>query len=277
MRGIDYHVSEWGDSSNRKLMMLHGWGDAGSTFQFVVDELKNDWFVIAPDWRGFGASNGRAASYWFPDYLADLDALLAIYSPDEPATIIGHSMGGNIAGLYAGIFPDRVANLINIEGFGLAERNSEDAPDNYRRWIEKGRNGVDYRSYVSFEEFAQRILRANPRMQAARAQFVAKQWASEDEDGVVRIKADPAHKLPNPVLYRRNEADACWRQTKASALLVVGDESQFRPELKSWMAADGVSLPFVSSNTVTVAGAGHMIHFDQPAALATVIEDFLQN
>ena len=130
--------------------MLHGWGDAGSTFQFVVDALKNDWFVIAPDWRGFGETQGRAESYWFPDYLADLDALLKIYSPDKATNLLGHSMGGNIAGLYAGIFSDRVANLINVEGFGLADRDPEDAPANYRHWIEKGRKGAAYRSYDSY-------------------------------------------------------------------------------------------------------------------------------
>ena len=256
--------------------MLHGWGDAGSTFQFVVDELKEEWFVIAPDWRGFGDTRGRAASYWFPDYLADLDALLTIYSPDEPVTILGHSMGGNVAGLYAGVFPDRVANFINVEGFGLADRNPEDAPGNFRQWIETGRQSKDYRSYNSYAEFAQRIQRQNTLMRADRAHFVATQWAGEGKDGLITIKADPAHKLPNPVLYRRSEAEACWRQVTATALLVVGDESQFRPDVLSWLAHDGVDLPFAAAETVAIEGAGHMVHFDQPALLAAAIEGFLQ-
>jgi pimeloyl-ACP methyl ester carboxylesterase len=265
LRGIDYHVSEWGDPSNCLLVMLHGWGDAGSTFQFVVDELKKDWFVIAPDWRGFGDTRGRAECYWFPDYLADLDALLTIYSPDEPVALLGHSMGGNVAGLYAGVFPDRVVKFINVEGFGLADRNPEDAPGNFRQWIEKGRQHNDYRSYDSYAEFAQRIQRQNTFMRADRAHFVATQWASEGKDGLITIKADPAHKLPNPVLYRRSEAEACWRQARAAILLIVGDESQFKPDLSH-----------VSAETVTIEGAGHMVHFDQPAALARAIEGFLQ-
>jgi pimeloyl-ACP methyl ester carboxylesterase len=276
VRGIEYNVSEWGDPSNRLLVMLHGWGDAGSTFQFVVDELKNDWFVVAPDWRGFGSTKSRAKSYWFPDYLADLDALLAIYSPDDAVAILGHSMGGNVAGLYAGIFPERVERFINIEGFGLTDRDPEDAPANYRRWVEKGRLDAEYRSYDSYADFAKRIQRQNPRISAERALFVATEWASQGEDGLVTIKADPAHKLPNPVLYRRSEAEACWRQTTASALLVVGAESQFRPDVLSSLAPDGVSLPFESAKTEPIEGAGHMIHFDQPAALAALIEEFLR-
>ena len=66
LRGIDYHVTEWGNTDNPLLVFLHGLGDAGSTFQFVVDELKHDWFVIAPDWRGFGETRLEAKSYWFP-------------------------------------------------------------------------------------------------------------------------------------------------------------------------------------------------------------------
>lgn len=276
IRGIDYHVSEWGDSASPLLVLLHGWGDAGSTFQFVVDELKGDWFIIAPDWRGFGATAGRAESYWFPDYLADLDALLAIYSPDEPVTVLGHSMGGNIAGLYAGVFPERVKMFINVEGFGLADRDAQDAPENFRRWVEKGRQPNGYRDYKNYVELALRIQRQNPHLPADRALFVATQWAEENEHGLLSIKADPAHKLPNPVLYRRGEAIACWRNIKASALLVVGAESQFRPDALSWLAHDGVSVPFISSKIATIEGAGHMIHFDQPAALAVVIEEFLK-
>ena len=78
IRGVTYHVNLWGDREAPLLVLLHGWGDAGSTFQFVVDALRNDWFVVAPDWRGFGKSHHRTYGYWFPDYLADLHELLAI-------------------------------------------------------------------------------------------------------------------------------------------------------------------------------------------------------
>ena len=255
--------------------MLHGWGDSGATFQFVVDELKRDWFVIAPDWRGFGDTTGRAESYWFPDYLADLDELLTIYSPDMPANLLGHSMGGNVAGLYAGIFPDRVAKLINIEGFGLQDRDPEDAPENYRKWIEQGHTGAVYRSYGSFEELASRIQSQSPKVSPEIAMFVAKCWSSEGADGRIEIKADAAHKLPNPILYRRSEAEACWSNITATALVVVGADSRFRPDAVAWLATDAINLPFASAGVATIKNAGHMVHFEQPGELAAVIEEFL--
>ena len=140
LRGVDYHVTEWGERHSRLVVFLHGWGDAGSTFQFVIDELKQDWFVIAPDWRGFGESRIDAESYWFPDYLADLDAILQIYSPDAAVRLVGHSMGANVATLYAGVMPERVSALVNVEGFGLANSDPADAPGRYRKWIEAGRS-----------------------------------------------------------------------------------------------------------------------------------------
>src|SRR5262245_57716462 len=96
VRGLRYHVRRWGNPSAPKLFLLHGWMDVSASFQFVVDELRHDWDVIAPDWRGFGLSEWTHESYWFPDYIADLDALLTHYQPESPAYIVGHSMGGNV-------------------------------------------------------------------------------------------------------------------------------------------------------------------------------------
>lgn len=267
VRGIDYHVTEWGADHDPLLVFLHGFGDAGSTFQFVVDELRKDWFVIAPDWRGFGESGASAGGYWFPDYLADLDALLGIYSPKAGARLVGHSMGANVATLYSGIIPERVSALINIEGFGLPDSEPSEAPARYRKWIEAGRSRPGRAGYRSFEELVPRIAGRSPGLSKDKALFVAHRWAKADADGVVRIRADPAHKLPNAVLYRRAEAIACWRQVTAPALIVVG--------VDSGLASDLVSSIDDSQKT-TIAGAGHMVHFDQPARLAEAIERFLE-
>src|ERR1700730_13342835 len=103
IRGLDYHIRSWGEANAPKLFMLHGWMDVGASFQFLVDALKGGWQVIAPDWRGFGQSEGGADGYWFLDYIADLEALLDRFSPGEPARVVGHSLGGNVVCLFAGL------------------------------------------------------------------------------------------------------------------------------------------------------------------------------
>eukprot|EP01037_Dinobryon_pediforme_P037108 gene37108-44419_t len=97
IRKLRYHVRHWGNPGAPKLFMMHGWMDVSASFQFVVDHLQQDWHVIAPDWRGFGLTDRpQADTYWQPDYLADLDALLDHYAADEAINLLGHSMGGNI-------------------------------------------------------------------------------------------------------------------------------------------------------------------------------------
>ena len=273
VRRVDYRVTEWGDPRSPLLVYLHGWGDTGSTFQFVVDQFNEDWFVIAPDWRGFGESRCEAESYWFPDYLADLNAILEIYSPDAPVRLAGHSMGANVASLYAGVMPERVSALINIEGFGLPASNPADAPAHYRKWLEAGRTRPAYSSYESLEKLAHRIMSRSAGLDEEKALFVADKWAAVHLDGIVRIKSDPAHKLPNAVLYRREEAMACWSKVTAPVLVVIGADTDHTRYLKFWTDSD--SRPFNKQETVTIDGAGHMIHFDQPAALAAALEEFL--
>lgn len=270
IRGARYNVTEWGNPDAPLLFFLHGWADTGSTFQFVVDAMQDEWHVVAPDWRGFGRSTVDCASYWFPDYIADLDELLYIYTPAEPARIVGHSMGANVAALYAGTMPERVRAFVNVEGFGLAPSDPNDAPGRYRQWLEKARAAPAFSVYDDLAALAGRIAARNPRMSMAQATFVAAEWAEEQADGRARLRADPKHKLPNPVLYRRAEAEACWRAIEAEVLLVTGADSELAGRY-----ADVVGASCPADREIRIDSAGHMLHFEAPATLAAAIEAFL--
>lgn len=264
LRNVDYAVQEWGSKGAPKIFYLHGWGDCASTWQPVVDAFSGEWHVISPDWRGFGATANHASSFWFPDYLADLDALLDVYA-EKSVRLVGHSMGGNIGGLYAGTRPDRVGAFVNVEGFGLPDAQPGDAPARYRQWLDALKSPSEFMTYGSYAELAARIRKRNPRMTAPLAAYVARCWAIE-EDGKVTLRADPLHRLPNPVLYRRAESEACWRRISAEVLLVVGSESP--------LASRADSPAFPAAARCTIPGSGHMPHFEAPAELAAAIEDF---
>jgi len=277
LNGIDYAVHEWGEVGAPLLFCLHGWGDAGSSFQFLVDALAkvDSWHVVAPDWRGFGESGHNAGAYWFADYLADLHGLLEHYSPDTPVQILGHSMGGNVAGLYAGAFPERVAAFVNAEGFGLHDGRPESAPLRYRSWVERGSKDEAFSDYADFAALASKIRTRSPGMTAAQADFVARNWGAEAA-GRVRLKADPKHRWPNAVLYRRAEAEACWRRVRATVLMVAGENSSFRAGGHPHDGEFDFDLPFPDIESVVLAGSGHMLHFEVPGALADVSRDFLR-
>ena len=132
VRGNRTHIRHWGREGAPKIFMVHGWMDVSASFQFVVDALQGDWHVIAPDWRGFGLTERpRVDTYWFVDYLGDLDAILRHYQPDSPVNLLGHSMGGNVVGLYAGARPERIRRLVNLEGFGMPATQPDEAPGRY--------------------------------------------------------------------------------------------------------------------------------------------------
>ena len=140
LRGLRHHVLRWGEpvAGRPPLVMVHGWMDVGASFQFVVDALPGEREVIALDWRGFGLSETTGAdSYWFPDYLGDLDALLDTVSPGAPVDLLGHSMGGNVAMSYAGIRPQRVRRLVNLEGFGMPDVAPAAAPERLAKWLDE--------------------------------------------------------------------------------------------------------------------------------------------
>ena len=277
IRKLRYHVRCWGDAAAPKLFLLHGWMDVSASFQFLVDSFARDWHIVAPDWRGFGLTEWTHDGYWFPDYYADLDALLDIYQPDAPVNLVGHSMGGNVACTYAGMRPQRVAKLISLEGFGASRTSPDDAPKRYARWLDQLVSPPAFRPYPSFEAVADRMQKRNPRLSAARAHFLAPHWARQTEIGTVVLRSDPKHKLVNPVLSRMDELQACWRQITASTLWIRGDASN----APGWRNDDDTQFAerkaaFADLREVTIAECGHMLHHDQPQRVANCIEEFLR-
>jgi pimeloyl-ACP methyl ester carboxylesterase len=272
------HVTRWGPPPSESLLpvfLLHGWLDAGETFQFMVDALVRERCLVALDWRGYGRSEWPPEGYWFPDYLGDLDALLDQLSPAAPVHLIGHSMGGNIASQYAGIRPERVRSVINMEGFGLARTSPPQAPARLRKWLDQLKTRPERKGYASFEELAGVIRLRYPRFSAAQCGFVAAAWGRLDAAGRVRLAGDPRHHWVNPILYKREDAEACWREVRAPLLMLVGEESDHLEKL----GADGTEAAFRAIvpqiEFARIAGAGHMLHIERPDLVAPLVESFL--
>lgn len=281
LRGLRHHVRVWDASPSRPaagaLVMLHGWMDVSASFQFVVDALEGNWQVYAPDWRGFGLTDrAQADCYWFPDYLADLDQLLDALLPEAPVVLVGHSMGGNVATLYAGVRPHRVSRLVNLEGMGLSPTAPEQAPERYARWLDQLREPPQARDYASREEVARRLMHNDPRLRPEFAAFVARHWGREGANGRVELAGDPAHRIVNPVLYRVEEAVACWRAVTADVLLVLSEDFDRRHAFVDTDEYRERLRAFRSLRQVRVEGSGHMLHHDRPDEVARLIEEFVR-
>lgn len=285
VRNLSYHVHTWGTPSAEKtpLVLLHGWMDVGGSYQFVVDALRQDHYIIAPDWRGYGKTgSGQADNFWFPDYLADLEWLLDHFAGDQAVHLVGHSMGGNIAMMYAGIRPERIRRLVNLEGFGMPATQPDQAATRYAKWMDElkklHRGELNLKAYDNSAGVARRLMKTNPRISADKAEWLSCQWAAEDAQGKWNILGEPAHKLSNANLFRVEEQLALYKRLSMPVLCVEAQENQ----LTQWWGGSFTlaeyherlkSVPHCE--IATVADAGHMMHHDQPEVVADLIEQFI--
>lgn len=279
LRGQRHCVREWPATTADAptLFWLHGWADVSITFQFLVDCLPPQWRIIAPDLRGFGGSGRSGGTYWFADYLADLEALLAHYlAADEKAILAGHSLGGNVVSLYAGIRPQRVAAVIALDAFGLGDSTPQEAPARYARWLDQTAQALQFKTFADFDALAARLHQNTPQLAADKLNFLALNLGERGSDGRVHLAMDPAHRNISPILYRGEEARACWRAVRAPVLWLVQADPAWRRALGvDDDLYDRVRACFADLEEVAIADSGHNLHHEQPAAVAQAVSDFL--
>ncbi|MCK9384236.1 MAG: alpha/beta hydrolase [Nevskia sp.] len=278
VRDLRHHVRRWGDADGAKLVLLHGWLDVSASFQELVAALiggqTQSWQVLAPDLRGFGYTEWPQEGYWFQDYLGDLDGLLDHYVPNEPVVLVGHSMGAQIASLYAGLRPERVSRLILLDPPALPDMAPERAPKRYRSWLDHLRAPPSPNTYGSYDDLAQRIRYQHAKLGPEQAQFIAHCWGRIDGDGTVSLRADPRHWQRGPALYRSAESEAIWREIIAPTLFLDGEHSKIGDAVSAGERARRRAC-FRNRREVVVPDAGHMLHFDAPLATAAAITAFL--
>ena len=275
LNGIDYHLRRWGDADARLLLLLHGGRDCGASFQFLVDALRSEWSVVAPDWRGHGLTARTPRQYWTHDFLADLDALTDALFPGAAIDLVGHSMGGNLGGLHAGLRPARIRNLIALDAFGPpAHRFPVDVAallaDHLKPWP-----SAHGRGYASVAEAAERLMAANRRLTRDKALFLAEASTGEDVDGRRRWMFDPGLKRSLQTLRTIEEWGALWSRIEAPVLWIAsGDVRSDAPSFADEVIAERRKL-LPKAAFRRVDDTGHNLHHDRPEAVAALIEAFL--
>ncbi len=291
LRGLNYHVWIWSDSPAvtdlPPLVLVHGWMDVAASYQFMVDALPDTFAagrtIIAPDWRGFGLTTGGPVdNYWFADYLADLDFLLDHYVQGQKIDLVGHSMGGNVAMIYAGVRPERVHKLVNLEGFGLAPSKPEQAPGRYAKWIDElksvHKGELDLKAYDSLEGVAKRLMKTNPRLTPDKADWLAAHWSRQNASGKWLILGEPGHKVVSANIYKVEEALETYKRISAPLLAVEasGDSLEKWNQGRYTLADYHERLKNIADVRVArIEDAGHMLHHDQPEQLAAMVAAFL--
>jgi pimeloyl-ACP methyl ester carboxylesterase len=276
--GLAIHYLEWGEPSGEPLILVHGFLDQAASWEafvgFLQTKLGGALWIVAPDCRGHGDSGwvGAGGYYHFPDYVLDLDCLVSALGA-ERFKLIGHSMGGSIALLYAGTFPQKVRQLVSIEGFGAVGMNFSDAPVRMEKWIaelhDRGRN--HFREYESVEAGARQLQQTNPRLNSQRALDLAYSGMKQNTKGKWVWKFDPLHRTTSPQPSYSAQTIEFLRRIECPVLVVEGRHSRHaqRPDKQQRWAV------VRNKHFAAIDNAGHMVHHDNPEELALVVAEFL--
>jgi pimeloyl-ACP methyl ester carboxylesterase len=276
-QGLQIHCLEWGHSDGEPLILVHGYLDLADSWRAFVAALETgqpDLRVIAPDCRGHGDSGwiGAGGYYHFPDYVFDLDCVVRAHSLDS-FTLIGHSMGGTISLLYAGTFPERVKKLVLIEGIGPIGMTFSDAPLKMEKWItelhERGR--PHFREYTSLAAGASQLRQTNPRLSENTALEIARAAMKQNDRGKWIWKFDPLHRTTAPQPFYTAQALEFLRRIQCPVLLIDGEQSRQTRRTDKQERYEAIA----NHQRVTINGAGHMVHQDNPDQLADVVRDFI--
>ncbi len=271
------HYVDWGNPKAPPLLLVHGGQDHCRNWDWVAARLRRDWHIIAPDLRGHGNSEwSQDGAYGISNHVYDL-AQLIHQQELAPVTIVAHSLGGNIALRYAGLYPETVKKLVAIEGLGpspklLAERKAKTVDERLRKWVELTRSlaGRVPRRYASIEEAFSRMQDENKHLSPAQARHLTQHGVNQNEDGTYSWKFDNYVRVWPPTDLSQTELEYLWGRIACPTLLVYGKESwASNPE------EDGRSRHFNTARTVSFDGAGHWVHHDKLEEFVALLKDFL--
>lgn len=229
--------------------------------------------VVAFDWRGHGESEwlGAGSYYHFPDYVRDLAGLLPQYlvEGEERVHLVGHSMGGTAAALYAGASGAHIKTLTLLEGWGIAGRSPRAAPALLGNWLAAASSTTKAgRPMRSTEDAARRMQSVHPRLTRELAHFLAEKGSKRVGD-LVEWRFDPRHRLPSPMPFWAEAFEACLEKVAVPTLTIASKDGLQVPE------ADSRLDHLQHRQHHEVADWGHMMHWYAAEPLSAVLSEFL--
>ncbi|MBO9195438.1 alpha/beta hydrolase [Rhizobium sp. 16-449-1b] len=265
VNGMRHCIREWGDARLPAILMLHGHMDSSITFQFLADRLASGFRVVAPDLRGFGETQWVSQGYSFEDYLNDVDGVIGKLF-FKPVAVLGHSLGGNLAMMFAGIRADKVNAVISLDGFGMSDPEPDTITAHYRRWLNTKRSMPPAQQLGDLDDAVKRLIRSNPNLSPDKARFLAARLTIRKE-GRLSWRFDPAHRGPFPRPYRSSDWLQAIQEIKAPVLW-IGSDQPYPQSLAVRHPTLQDRLGLCGADFQRVVGASHNLHHDAPDVVA---------
>ena len=271
------HYADWGNPEAPPLILLHGGRDHCRSWDWTAKALRDDWHVICPDLRGHGDSGwSRTGYYPVMGFVFDLMQLVVL-NDLATVTIVAHSLGGNVALRFTGVYPDKVRKIVAIEGLGpsperQAEREAVGPEKIWGDYFEKKRDAAarQFRRYATFEDALKRMHEANSYLSAEQAYHLTQHAVMRNEDGSFSWKFDPhLHAWP-PEDMPYPQLEALWKRIECPTRLIYGNDSwASNPE------KDGRIAQFRNATVTAYDNAGHWVHHDRFDDFLGELREFL--
>ena len=264
-----------GPSSGLPLLALHGGSARWQSYQALLEPLALRWHVYAPDLRGHGASSWTPGRYRLWDYAADMISLLE-RAVDEPAAIVGHSLGGEVAIIVAAERPDLARAVVAI-----------DAPlsaDETRRTVGPDRERLSWMRTLHdlSRDRVAAALRDVPMRDRATGRMVRAEELLGDDDALFNDQADTLLQNDPAMIdaviefegmHAGYEANQLLPQIECPVLLLLADAklgSAVSPEHA------GLAVELLrDARVIRVPGTTHSLVWEEPEAVLSAIGDFL--
>jgi pimeloyl-ACP methyl ester carboxylesterase len=277
-QGLQLKYLDWGNPTAPLLVLLHGGFEQSHAWDAIASVLSRRWHVIAPDLRGHGDSDwSSGGAYSVLDFVADLAALLKQLA-DQRVTLIGHSLGGNVAIHFSAIYPQHVHRLCAIEGLGLspaarADRDLIPRAEQMRRWVERilANDDASRHTLATVTEAAARITKHDSLIDDASAQAFASFGVNQVQGNLYEWKYDPRVRIGGAADVASTQPSDLWSTIVCPILLFYG--------AKSWASnplADGRAQYLKNARIVLVDEAGHNVHHHRPREFLEIVLPFIE-
>jgi 3-oxoadipate enol-lactonase len=259
--GLTFHYLDWG-GDGPPLVMLHGFTGHAHSWDHTAEVLRGRYRVLALDQRGHGDSQW-AETYGSHHMVEDVRRFLDALGLDR-VTLMGLSMGGNVAYLFAAEYPERVDRLVVLD-IGPAI-----APAGAAR-IAGGLEAPD--TFASEAEAISQARAANPRPSDKSLRHRVTYNLRPTDDGRLTWKWDKALRDGTARRHDHSEADrwAAWRSVTCPTLLVRGADS----DILAVEVAEEMVAGHPDATLAVVADCGHSITLDRPEGLVEALRPWL--